>query len=83
MGILQISDTHLSRRHRHFADNAAILADWVRAQKPDLIINSGDASMDGAMDHDDLRYTADWHASLGAPVLFPPIRRARKRSTAS
>jgi 3',5'-cyclic AMP phosphodiesterase CpdA len=72
MRILQISDTHLSRRHRHFADNAAILADWVRAQKPDLIINSGDASMDGAMDHDDLRYTAEWHASLGAPVLTAP-----------
>jgi len=72
MRILQISDTHLSRQHQHFASNAVVLANWVRDQKPNLIINTGDASMDGVMDPDDLRYTAEWHASLGAPVLVSP-----------
>ena len=72
MRVLQISDTHLSRRHRHFADKAAVLADWVRDQKPDLVINTGDASMDGAMDVDDLTYSAEWHRALGAPVHAVP-----------
>jgi len=72
MRVLQISDTHLSHRHRHFADNAAALADWLRAQKPDLIINTGDASMDGAIDPLDLEHTARWHADLGAPVRAVP-----------
>jgi 3',5'-cyclic AMP phosphodiesterase CpdA len=72
MRVIQISDTHLSRRHQQFADNAEALAQWVRDRKPDLIINTGDASMDGASDPDDLVYTAEWHASLGAPVLSVP-----------
>lgn len=72
MRVLQISDTHLSRRHTQFADNAAALARWVRDQKPDLIVNTGDASMDGAMDLDDLAYVAEWHGALGAPVRTVP-----------
>ena len=72
MRVLQISDTHLSRRHTQFADNAAVLARWVRDQKPDLIVNTGDASMDGAQDSDDLSYVASWHEALGAPVRAVP-----------
>ncbi len=72
MRILQISDTHLSRRHLHFARNAEVLAAWVRGHRPDLVINTGDASMDGAMELDDLEYTAEWHGALGAPVRAVP-----------
>ncbi len=72
MRIIQISDTHLSVRHKHFAGNNAAIARWLGTEKPDLVINTGDLSMDGARLFDDQAYAAGWHAALGVPVLSVP-----------
>jgi len=58
MRIIQISDTHLSPGKTHFADNWAPLARWIAEQRPDLVIHTGDVTVDGADVEEDLRYTA-------------------------
>jgi alkaline phosphatase D len=65
MRIIQISDTHLSRGKRHFADNWPPLAAWIVAQSPDLVIHTGDVTVDGADVEDDLRCAAELMRSLG------------------
>jgi alkaline phosphatase D len=70
--VIQISDTHISTRHDHFAANVAAMRAWVTAQNADLIINTGDVSMNGAGDTADLDAAAAWHRDLGAPVHSVP-----------
>lgn len=65
MRIIQISDTHLSRGKPHFADNWPPLAAWVAAEQPDLVIHSGDVTVDGADIEDDLCHAAELMRSLG------------------
>ena len=59
MRIIQISDTHLSPGKTHFTDNWAPLAGWIAEQQPDLVIHTGDVTVDGADVTEDLRYTAE------------------------
>ena len=47
MLIIQISDTHLSPVKPHFADNWKPLAEWLAAEGPDLVIHTGDVTVDG------------------------------------
>lgn len=70
--IVQISDTHLGRSKSHFAGNWDPLADWIAAQQPDLIIHTGDVTVDGADDDDDLVFCAAKLAELPAPALVVP-----------
>jgi 3',5'-cyclic AMP phosphodiesterase CpdA len=65
MRIIQISDTHLSPGKTHFADNWAPMADWVMAQRPDLVIHTGDVTVDGAGVEEDLAYSAGLLRGLG------------------
>jgi len=68
--LVQISDTHLSRQqpvhNRNF--DAAVVA--VNECAPDIIINSGDVSQNGADSEDDLVFAKNCHAQLSAEVLF-------------
>ena len=72
MRILQISDTHLSRTKPHFAANWPPLAAWIAAQNPDLVIHTGDVTVDGADVEDDLRYAAELMRSLGVRFRAVP-----------
>ena len=54
--IAQISDTHLSRGRPFFIGNFERIADDLRLRKPDIVINSGDLSLDGADVEDDLAF---------------------------
>jgi 3',5'-cyclic AMP phosphodiesterase CpdA len=65
MRLIQISDTHLSRSKPHFADNWPPLAEWIAAQRPDLVIHTGDVTVDGADVEDDLAYSAQLMNGLG------------------
>jgi 3',5'-cyclic AMP phosphodiesterase CpdA len=65
MRIIQITDTHLSRDKAHFADNWAPLARWIAAQRPDLVIHTGDVTVDGADVEDDMAYSAGLLRDLG------------------
>ncbi|MBA8903522.1 metallophosphoesterase [Phyllobacterium sp. P30BS-XVII] len=72
MKIIQITDTHLSPGKEHFNPNWAPLAQWVTDQKPDLIIHTGDLSIDGADIEDDLAFSVRLLNELTAPVLSLP-----------
>jgi 3',5'-cyclic AMP phosphodiesterase CpdA len=65
MRIIQISDTHLSPGKPHFVDNWAPLAEWIAGQCPDLVIHTGDVTVDGAGVEADLAYSAGLMRGLG------------------
>jgi 3',5'-cyclic AMP phosphodiesterase CpdA len=65
MRIIQISDTHLSPGKAHFTDNWAPLARWIGSQRPDLVIHTGDVTVDGAEIEEDLAYSAELLDGLG------------------
>ncbi|OQM77222.1 metallophosphoesterase family protein [Manganibacter manganicus] len=70
--ILQISDTHLSPTKRHFHDNWRPLCDWIARQNADLIIHTGDVTVDGADVEEDMRYCSALLRTLDVPVLCVP-----------
>jgi alkaline phosphatase D len=70
--IIQISDTHLSAFHDHFAGNAKVFTQSLAALEPDLFVHTGDISMDGAREIDDLLLSKRWQDALPAPVLTLP-----------
>jgi 3',5'-cyclic AMP phosphodiesterase CpdA len=72
MRIIQISDTHLSRGKPHFTDNWRPLAAWIAIQNPDLVIHTGDVTVDGADVEDDLRHAAELMRSLGVRFRAVP-----------
>jgi 3',5'-cyclic AMP phosphodiesterase CpdA len=65
MRIIQISDTHLSPGKTHFADNWPPLAKWIVRQQPDLVVHTGDVTVDGAGVEEDLAYSAGLLRGLG------------------
>ena len=54
--IVQVSDTHVSRKRAYFVDNWDVFVDEMQRQPPDLIVHSGDVSFDGADDEDDIAF---------------------------
>ncbi len=72
MRIIQLSDTHLSVEHDDFAANATAFAEDLANSKPDLFIHTGDLSMDGAMQAQDLELARRWNDALPAEVLSLP-----------
>jgi 3',5'-cyclic AMP phosphodiesterase CpdA len=72
MRIIQISDTHLSPGKAHFALNWAPLAAWIADQQADLVIHTGDVTVDGADVEEDLRYAAGLMRDLRVPFRAVP-----------
>jgi len=70
--IAQISDTHLSDRKPFFVDNFVRIGEALRADRPDFVLNSGDISLDGASNEDDLAAARALHDGLDLPVRFLP-----------
>jgi len=70
--IAQISDTHLSNDKPFFVDNFLRIGEALRADPPDLVLNSGDISLDGAGSEGDLAAARALHDKLGLPVRFIP-----------
>jgi 3',5'-cyclic AMP phosphodiesterase CpdA len=70
--VLQISDTHLSPAKRHFGANWPPLRDWIARQDADLIVHTGDVTVDGADHEEDLAHCAGLLQGLGVPVLCVP-----------
>ncbi|WP_431283046.1 metallophosphoesterase family protein [Humitalea sp. 24SJ18S-53] len=64
--IAQISDTHLSPDHPQFTANFRRLAAAVVATAPDLVIHTGDISLDGADREADFTHAAAEHAAAFA-----------------
>lgn len=70
--IAQVSDAHLSPGRPFFAENFARVAEAVRAYKPDLMLATGDLSLDGADSDADLEHAVAQHAAIGREWLCVP-----------
>lgn len=70
--LIQVSDTHLSRARPFFVANWDAVVAHVNAAGPDLVINTGDLSLNGPEVEDDLAFTAEQHARLDCPVRTIP-----------
>ncbi|MBN9088372.1 MAG: metallophosphoesterase [Reyranella sp.] len=70
--IAQISDTHLSESKPFFVDNFVRIGEALRSAKPDLVLNTGDITLDGASQESDLAAARLLHDALGLPVRFIP-----------
>lgn len=65
MRIVHLSDPHLSRRRAYFLGNVLTARRLIAEIAPDLVIDTGDLSIDGADVEDDLRFAHEVHARLG------------------
>jgi alkaline phosphatase D len=72
MKIIQITDTHFSPEKTHFNGNWEPLLSWIEAQKPDLIVHTGDLTVDGADKGDDITFCMDLMRQATAPMLIVP-----------
>lgn len=70
--IVQISDPHLGRRRPFFQHNWEVLVDLLNAETYDLIVCTGDMSLEGAEFEDELAFAAKQFERLHGPVLFVP-----------
>src|SRR5262249_47768125 len=70
--VAQISDTHLSEDKPFFVDNFRRTAEAIAAAAPDLVINTGDISLDGAGRAGDLAAARAAHDACAVPVRFLP-----------
>ena len=70
--VIQISDTHLSRAAPWFVPNFEAMVGIVSAERPDLVVNAGDISLDGAIREDDLVAARSCHAALDVPFRAVP-----------
>ena len=70
--LTQVSDTHLSRRFQELTDNFDSVRDYIDANRPDLVVNSGDLAFDGPTGRDDLAFARTQHDALPVPCRFLP-----------
>ncbi len=70
--IIQVSDTHLSRKRAYFMDNWEVFVAEIAEAPPDLVVSSGDLSFDGAGDGDDLVFSKLEHDRLAAAWVSIP-----------
>ncbi len=72
MRFIQISDTHLSARRPFFQHNWELLLERLTRERPDLIVCTGDMSLNGAEVEDDLVFAAEQFRRIEAEILFVP-----------
>ena len=72
MKIIQITDTHLSPNKPHFNGNWEPLAKWIEASGADLVIHTGDLSVDGADKDEDLIFSVEMMRQVSVPMLIVP-----------
>jgi 3',5'-cyclic AMP phosphodiesterase CpdA len=72
--LTQISDTHLSRspRFAKLTDNFHRVSEHIDANRPDLVVNSGDVSWDGPSSRDDMEYAKELHAAIPVACRYLP-----------
>lgn len=70
--IIQISDPHLGRRRPFFQHNWEVLVDLLNAETYDLIVCTGDMSIEGAEFEEELAFAARQFERLRGPVAFVP-----------
>ena len=72
MRVIQISDTHLSEKHQFFRGNNDAITQWLIDQQADLIIHTGDLTMDAAGTMEDIQLALDWLGQFAPEVVVVP-----------
>jgi alkaline phosphatase D len=70
--IIQITDTHFSPSKPHFNGNWEPLADWIEKSGADLVVHTGDLTVDGADKDEDIRFCMDLMRQISVPMLIVP-----------
>lgn len=70
--ILQISDTHLSGRLNHFQTNNELMLEVMKGCTHDLIVHTGDITMDGIRYAEDFEFCHEFYDGLERKVFFLP-----------
>jgi 3',5'-cyclic AMP phosphodiesterase CpdA len=70
--LTQISDTHLARRYPKLTANFDSVREYIDANRPDLVVNSGDVGFDGPTNRDDLEFAKALHQALPVPCRYLP-----------
>ena len=70
--LIQISDTHLSPVQGFFYENFRRVTDAINDEQPDVVVASGDLSVNGPSADDDLAFARWAHDRIEAPVHFLP-----------
>jgi 3',5'-cyclic AMP phosphodiesterase CpdA len=70
--VAQISDSHLSGAKPFFVENFNVAGAAVAASAPDLVVHTGDMSLDGVGEESDLAAARRLHDAIGLPVRFIP-----------
>jgi alkaline phosphatase D len=72
MRIIHISDTHLSEKHLFFRANNDAITQWLLDQQADLIVHTGDLTMDAAGTIEDIQLALDWLGQFAPEVVVVP-----------
>ena len=72
MKIIQITDTHFSPGKPHFNGNWAPLLTWIEDTGADLIVHTGDLTVDGADKDEDIVFSMDLMRQVSIPMLIVP-----------
>jgi alkaline phosphatase D len=70
--IIQITDTHFSPSKPHFNGNWEPLADWIEKSGADLVVHTGDLTVDGADKDEDISFCMDLMRQISVPMLIVP-----------
>ena len=70
--LTQISDTHLTRNFAVLTDNFHRVGEHIDANRPDLVINTGDVSWDGPSSRADMEFALALHAALPVDCRYLP-----------
>jgi 3',5'-cyclic AMP phosphodiesterase CpdA len=70
--LIQISDSHLSRRLPQFTENFRRVSEYIDSTRPDLVVNSGDLGFDGYEHRDDLEFAKEEHDALPVDCRYLP-----------
>jgi 3',5'-cyclic AMP phosphodiesterase CpdA len=70
--LTQISDTHLARRLPTLTNNFHRVSEYIDANRPDLVVNSGDLAFSRPTSRDDLEFAKTLHAALPVACRYLP-----------
>ena len=70
--LLQTADLHLGVGHEHHLDNWRKILEWVRHERPDLVVANGDLVMSDPDDENDHAFAREQIGRLDVPVRFLP-----------
>lgn len=70
--IMQISDTHLSPRTHRFHENNELMIDVLKAADHDLIVHTGDITLDGIRFEEDYPFCREFLQRAGKDIRYIP-----------